>query len=194
MSKRVALVVGAVIIIVGLIVLLLSTGGVSDTASREDPADDVVLGEGSDRPQHLGLVDVREVTVRSEGGLVRFEARMERPLALRFPQESAVWRWEINEAGELTWIISVNLDVGANVSIIATQRDYSASTINKTFPGKVSVRGDVILVRLETTELEGWPVSFETVLKTTLDGSRTKATSALAEDRVPDGGYLQVGG
>ena len=194
MNKSVLIVAAVVIAIVGLFAWLLSSGRTTVTARRNDPKSDVIIGKGSNRPRNVQIADIRNVTVRNEDGIVTLEAVMGKPLALRLPQESGVWRWEIYEDGTMTWIVSATVDVGPNASIIATQKDFSATTINDSLPGDVKIAGNKITVTLESGELKGFPQRFETVLKTTLDANRSKASSAVAEDRAPDGGELSVGG
>jgi hypothetical protein len=188
-------VAGVVVICVALIAWLLSTGAEPEaTADTTDPSGDVKVATGPQPPRDLDTADVEEVDARSESGVLTLIATMGQQLVRPVPGQSATWRWEIYEEGEMTWIVSANVDFGPNASILSTKSDYSAATNDKSLPGKVSVAGDTILIRLRTAEIEGFPATFEVALKTSLDGIRTEARSALAADRAPDEGYLRVGG
>lgn len=193
MHRGIALVVAIVVTLVGLVVLLLSTGRPTASGEKEDAVGDVKIGKGPLPPRKVDTADIQEVDARSENGVVTLEAKMGASLVPPVPEQSTTWRWEIYEAGEMTWIVSANVDLGPHVSVIATQGDYSASTNDKSLPGRVSIAGDTILIRLRASEVESFPERFDTLLKTSLDGMRTETSSALATDRAPDSGYLQVG-
>ncbi|MEA2447229.1 MAG: hypothetical protein QOK47_866 [Actinomycetota bacterium] len=195
MHRRTLIVAAAVVIFVGLVALLLSTGDdIEATAKKTDPAGDVKVDKGPLAPRDVDTADIQKVDARIEGGVLTLLAQMGKQLARPVPDQTATWRWEIYEDEAMTWIVSANLDLGPSVSVIATQGDFEASTNDKSFPGKVSIAGDTILIRLRTSEVDGFPPAFETFLETSLDGMRTQPGSALARDRAPDEGYLQVGG
>jgi hypothetical protein len=93
----------------------------------------------------------------------------------------------------MTWLVSANVDLGPNVSVVATQAGYQASTVDETLPGEISLDGRTLTVRLTQTEIKGLPTDFDWLLKTSLDGDRTKPTSGLAQDTAPDSGFFRVG-
>ncbi|HYI45491.1 MAG TPA: hypothetical protein VE174_08565 [Actinomycetota bacterium] len=194
MHRRTLIVALLVVAAVGAVVLVLATGSPAPEGEKEDRAGDVKIGEGPLPPRITDPADIREIDVRADGEVLTLEARMGTSLVRPVPEQSTTWRWEIYEDGDMTWIVSANVDLGPHVSVIATEGDFQASTNDKSLPGRVSVAGDTILVRLRISEIEGFPSTFETVLKTSLDGMRAESKSALATDRAPDGDLLQVGG
>ena len=193
MQRRVLLVAAVVVLVVGAVVLLLATGRPTPDGEKEDLASDVKIGRGPLPPRNVDTADILEIDARSEDGIVTLEAKVGISLARPVPEQSATWRWEVYEDGEMTWIVSANVDLGPHVSVIETQGDYSAATNDRSLPGKVSTAGDTITIRLRASEIEGFPEVFDIVLKTSLDGIRTEAKSALATDRAPDKGFLRVG-
>ena len=116
--------------VVGLVALLLFTGGSGEQAKNQDGAGDVKVGKGPQAPEEIELADIERVNASLNDGTLRLEARMGAPLIRKSPQRSETWRWEVFEDGEMTWIVSAVIDIAPNVSVIATQRDYSASTVN----------------------------------------------------------------
>ena len=190
--RRSVLALGAVLAAVAVSVVLLITGG-ADTHSVQDPAGDVTFTEGEGAPRDDALADIVKASVRRVGDGLVFEVEMNDAVPNKLAKQAMGWRWEVYEGGQMTWLLSANVDLGPNVSVVATQTNYSASTVDDTLPGSISVDGSNITVELDASGIEGFPLEFDWLLKTMLDGNRSEATSALAEDRAPDAGYLKVG-
>lgn len=191
MSRSASIVLGAVALAVLVAIVLLATGGNSNL-SAADESGDVEVSKGGGAPSELGIVDIREALVRAEGDDLVFEVTMEDRIPGKLRKEALAWRWELYEGGQMTWLLSANVDLGTNVSVVATQAGYQASTVDESLPGEVEIAEETITVRLDRSEIRGMPARFDWLLKTTLDGDRTKATSAIAEDQAPDTGFLRV--
>ena len=178
-----ALVVGAGIALV--------TGGGKSAVQRgafEDPANDQTVGQGSAPPLQLELGDILFADVRHEGDEILFEARLGAPIPKRIKGGALDLRWDISEHGLDTWILSANLDVGPNASIVSQESDYGASSFLDTLPGRVELQGDRFLIWLDPSEIPGWPQAFGWRLQATLDGKPGDPSSALAKDLAPDTG------
>lgn len=183
-----AVVLIAIAVIVAGTIWLLASGGAEP--STEDPAGDVRVSRGDRAPGETDVADVLDAGARIEDGRAVFEARVADDVPGSLRSGAMSWKWEVLEDGVVTWIVSANVDVERTASLIATQFDHSSSTIAGTLPGRLEAEGDTVRVTLELEELERFPDAFDWTLRTTLDGDRNKATSAVAEDRVPDEGSL----
>src|SRR5687767_14504568 len=184
MSRKTLIAFGLAVIAVIAAVVLLVTGG--SEGSTDDALGDVELTDGGSQPRDLSVVDIRKATVTADGDELVFEATMQESIPEELPKQALGWRWELYEGGQMTWLVSANVDLGPNVSVIATQTGYQASTVDDTLPGEIAIDGPTLTVRLTRSEIEGLPAEFDWLLKTSLDGDRAKATSALAEDTAPD--------
>jgi hypothetical protein len=180
-------------IVVAAGVAFLLSGGGGSGASEKDPKGDVVVTKGPKRPQGITLADLTKGAVRFETGVAVFEATVDALIPEELEGEAITFRWEINESGQPTWIVSASVDVSRTASVIATQVDYRSSTIDESLPGELVVEGETVRVTLRTEELEGFPSSFDWTLHTELDGDRVTAPSSVAKDSIPDEGSLRVG-
>ncbi len=187
--KRLYAVLAVVLVALASIVVLLFTGEAEPVRTFEDPGGDVVVGAGEKAPTDLTLADVRSAEVREEDGAVVFEARLGGPIPDKLPDAAFGLRWEVYEGGDSTFLITANLDVGPNASIIAEQGTYGGSTIDESFPGSLEVVDDRIVIRLDGGEVAGFPAEFAWLLKTSMDGDQGNPQSARAEDRAPDEGF-----
>ncbi len=192
MERRTLILLGIVIIAVGVSVILLVTGGAAPEASADDAKGDVKVGRGGTRPKDTSIADIQTATVRHDGSDLIFSVVMVGDIPREFSKEALSWRWELYESDRLTWIVSANVDLGPNVSVVATQKNYSTSTVDDTLPGEIDLEGKTLTVRIRADDVDGFPAAFAWFVETSLDGSRLKATSALAKDRAPDGGFLQL--
>jgi hypothetical protein len=193
MNTRTVIAFSAILVVVAVIIVLLVTGGGGGVNADTDANGDVTVSEGPSAPSDTTVADISAVEVSSEKGDITFEAEMASDIPRRVKDGSLAWRWEVYENGQMTWLVTANVDLGPNASIVATQKDYSSSTIDDTLPGSIEVDGTTLRINVRTKKVEGFPQTFEWLLKTSLDGSRTKANSAVAEDVAPDSGYLQTG-
>lgn len=182
----------AVLVMVGAGIALLVTGGGSSAARATDDRGDVSVGEGKNEPKDTSLADLDSAEIRKDGSSILLEVDMVSEIPRRLPDQALAWRWEIYEAGQMTWIVSANVDLGPNASVLATQKDYSFSTVDDRLPGDIEVDGSRLTVTLRADEIDGFPSSFDWLVKTSLDGSRIQARSAIATDQVPDEGFLEV--
>jgi hypothetical protein len=176
----------------GVAWLLSSGGGASGTSG--DPKGDVIVSKGPKPPKGNGVVDLRHGEIVVEGGTATFEARVAAAVPEAVEEEAITYRWELIEDGQVTWIVSANVDVGRTASVLATQRDYRSSTIDDSLPGELVIQDETVFLTLETEALEGFPGSFDWTLQTELDGDRATSPSAVATDKIPDKGSLRVGG
>ena len=183
-----AIALGVIAVIVAGTIWLLASGGAEP--STEDPTGDVRVSKGGKAPDATEVADLLEGGARIENGRAIFEARVADDVPRSLRAGAMSWKWEVIEEGVVTWIVSANVDIERTASLVATQFDHSSSTIAGTLPGRLDAEGDTIRVTLELEELEDFPDAFSWTLGTTLDGDRTQASSAVAEDRVPDEGSL----
>ena len=190
--KLTAIAFTAVVLVVAISIVLLVTGGGPTDPRADDPTGDVVVGEGKNPPKDVSVVDIDLAEVSHKGSDIIFEAAMATEIPKKLPAQAMTWRWEVHESGQMTWIVSANVDLGPNVSIVATERNYASSTVDETLPGEITLEGTKLVVRLSAAEIEGFPQTFDWLLKTSLDGSRIDAKSAVAEDLAPDGGTIQL--
>lgn len=187
--KRLFVILTVVAVAVASIVVLLVTGEAEPVRTFEDPGGDARVEEGDKPPTDTTLADIRSVEVRSEDDLVVFEAKLGAAVPKRVPGGGFGLRWEIYEEGDSTFLITANLDVGPNASILGEQNGYGASTIDERLPGTLEISGDTIAIRVRTDEVPDFPDEFGWVLLTSLDGDQGDPQSALAEDRAPDSGF-----
>jgi hypothetical protein len=192
MSTRTLIVFGVVLAVVIAIIVLLVTGGGGLINSDNDDTGDVTLSDGPAAPEDTSVADISRVEVNSDNGELTFEVEMESDIPRRVKGGSLAWRWEIYEEGQMTWLVTANVDLGPTASLVATQRDYSSSTIDDTLPGNIKIEESTLRIQVRSNKLKGFPDTFDWLLKTSLDASRTKANSAIAEDQVPNSGYLQT--
>jgi hypothetical protein len=187
--QRLYVVLAVVFVAIASIVVLLFTGEAQPVWSFEDPTGDALVEEGDKPPTDLTLADVRSAEVHEEDGQIVFEAQLGGPIPNRLRDVSFGLRWEVYEAGDSTFLITANLDVGPNASIVAEQGTFGASTIDESFPGSLEVVDDRISIRVDADEVPDFPSEFAWLLKTSLDGDQGDPQSARAEDRAPDQGF-----
>ena len=190
-KKQLAIVFGIVAVVLIAVIALLATGGSDPVLDPTDPADDVEVGDGDDAPTETGLADIVSSTVTSEGGNVVFEAQMASEIPERATKDLAIdWKWDLFEDGNSTWVLSGNLDVGANATLVATGQNYTSSTIDETLPsGAIEIVGETVRISFDPSEVPAFPSQFTWQLSTSLDGARGDASSALATDQHPDEGF-----
>jgi hypothetical protein len=187
-TKRAALLLGVAVVLVAVAIVLLVSGGAEAPSTFDDASGDVSIGNGTNPPKNPDLADVVSADVRREGDALVFHARMDRAIPKRVENGSLTWRWDVYENGTGTWILSADLDLGANASLASTQTDYGSGTIDDTLPGDIEVEGDSLTITVRPAEVDGFPSDFTWTLGTSLDGDRGNPTSAQASDAVPDQG------
>ena len=189
--KRLYVVLAVVVAAVASVVVLLATGSPKPVRTFADPGGDAVVGEGEKPPTDTTLADIKAAEVREDDGELVFEATLGAPVPDKLPGGSFGLRWEIHEEGDSTFLITANLDLGPNASIVGERTKYGASTLEESFPGSLEVIDDRIAIRVEPGEIEDFPDEFAWLLKTTLDGDQGDPQSARAEDQAPDSGLGQ---
>ena len=194
MDRRpLAAAIAIVLAVVVVLVILLLSGGGSPESGGDDTGDDVVVDSGPRAPRQPDAADIQDASVTLEDGELTFTAVMGTEVAT--PEDGSFeWRWEIEEGGIQTWILTANVALEPTAHLIATQKDFSRSTIDDSLPGDVSIEGDVVTVTLEVDRIEDFPGTFQWNLQTTLDASREGAGSATARDRAPDEGTFEFRG
>ncbi|MGH2807876.1 MAG: hypothetical protein ACRDKT_11450 [Actinomycetota bacterium] len=180
-------IVGGLIVVV--VVLLASGGAGSD--GGDDPRNDVLVEEGPRPPRDTALADIRSATVTADGDQIVFSVVAGTDIPDEVPDGSIEWRWEVIEGANATWTLIATVDSESNASIVATTQDFSASTVDDSFPGEIDIDGSEVRVALDRSRLEGFPGSFEWTMRTTLDAVRTNTRSARASDRTPDEGSFR---
>lgn len=196
MSRRALAVVFAVVaaILAGIILLLATGGGGGGDSSRIESPGDVEVGDGPAAPEDTGLADILFSDVTAEGGEFVFEARLGGEVPERLEGAALDLRWDIFEAGEETWIVSANFDVGPNASVLSADTSFGVSTFDGGLVGSVERDTDRLIVRFDPSTIEDFPRTFEWRLTTLLDAAPGDPTSALARDRVPNEGLRRFPG
>ena len=191
MNRGRPLIVLAVIAVVALgVIWLLVSGGAEP--SSDDEVGDVRVSKGSNPPDETELADLSGATVTFEDGAFVFEATTGAEPPDSFENESLTWRWELQEQGNVTWIVTANVNIEATASLVATQFDYTTSTITGDLPGSIEIDGSTVRVTIRQEEVQDFPGAFSWSLTTSLDGDRGQTKSAVAKDRVPDQGLLDA--
>ena len=193
MSRSTLMAFGLVVVAIAAAIVLLLTGG-GASAGADDAQGDVRLSKGTGKPEKLALADIRSATAARDGSDLVLEVEMDDSLPGELQKEALSWRWEIYESGQMTWLVSATVDLEPNVSVLATQTDYQASSAGDSLPGDIELSGSTVIVRLHSDEIDGFPDSFDWLVKFSLDGDRIETSSAVASDRAPDDGYLRVDG
>ena len=181
----------AIVVIAGAVVLLLATGGPSTTSA--DAGGDVEVSEGGGAPKDTSVADLTKGGATVDDAEVVLEATVDGDIPESLDEGALTFRWEISEDDIVTWIVTASVDIERTASIVATQFEYSGSTIDDSLPGRLEVEGSTVRVTLDPNELKDFPETFTWSVSTTLDGDRGKATSATAVDNVPDEGSLDAG-
>lgn len=187
-----------VLVVIGVavaaMVVLLVTGG-SDTtevaAPTEEASGDVVLGAGEQPPTDTALADIVEagVTASGEDQFV-FTSSFGAPIPKKLQgKQTFSFRWDITSPDGAGYIVSGNLDVGPNVSIVDIKGRYGASSLDDTFPGEMTIEGDTWTITIDGSKIDGWPTDFTWKLKTSLDGLPGDPRSAVVEDSAPNEGF-----
>ena len=187
--KRLLVAFAVVAVALASVIALLVTGEAVPLRSFEDPAGDPAVEEGKKPPTDTTLADIRNAEVTDDGDEIVLETQLGTTVPKEVDEGSFGLRWEIYEGGDSTYLITANLDVGPNASIIGEQTGYGASTLDETLPGSLEVVGDRIAIRIDPDGIPEFPDEFEWVVTTTLDGDQGDPQSARAEDRAPDQGY-----
>lgn len=188
-TKQLAIVSAVVFVVLGVIIVLLVTGGVSPAERSRDATGDVEVGQGEDPAPDPTLADIRVTRVDLDGDQIVFEAEMDAEIPKALKDQTMEWRWEIRENGTYTWLVSANISVENPIgSVTHQQSNYGASTIDNTLPGSIDYDGNTIFVRLDHTQIPDFPDQFSWRLETTLDGNRADPASALTTDLAPESG------
>jgi len=174
-----------VIVLVGIVIVVLATGGGTPGSGGEATGDVEVEGEGPDDPE---LADIAAVDVVREGSAIVFVAEMGQSIPERIDDGSLEWRWDLTVDGRDAWIVSAHVSTDVTAAVTSQLTPYGSSTIDQTMPGSVSVEGAELRIQLRPAEIDGFPESFGWRLATELDGDRADARSPVARDRAPDAG------
>ncbi len=174
---------------VAAIVVLLVTGEAQPVRTFEDPSGDPIVGEGKNPPADTALADIRSAEVSEDGDEIVLEAKLGAVLPERLEDGAFGLRWEVHEDGESVFLITANLDVGPNATIVGEENDYGSNTLEESFPGSLAIDGDTVSIRIRPEDVPDFPESFAWLVQTSLDGDQGDARSARAEDRAPDQGF-----
>ncbi len=187
--RQLAIAFGAVVLVLAGIVVLLATGGAEPvTRFAEDPPEaGGKAARGTPDPADVADIDFAEV--RAEGDQIVFEARLGMKIPKRIKPGSLDLRWEVYEEGENTWLVTANLDVGPNASVVGLVNDFGGSTVLDSFPGDHEVNGDTWIIRIDPTELPDFPEEFSWRLETTYDRIAGAANTAVVKDQAPKEGF-----
>ena len=185
--------VPVLIVIAGVgaaIVFLLATGGAEPTT--DDPHGDVEVSDGGRPPQETGPADIVSASATVDEGRVVFAARMADDVPRSLEDGTLTWTWEVAESEQVTWKVVGSVDIEAHASLIATQFDYFAATVDGSLPGRIEIDGSEVRVIVESKGIARFPESFAWSVSSKLDGDRSKAISAVGEDRAPDDGLIDA--
>ncbi len=194
MKRSIAIAASAVIALVLIAITILAGGGDETARVVNDVTGDVRVERGPKAPGDLARADIGRALITSGEDGIELEVEMATSIPSKLATESLEWRWEIYEDDALTWIVVGNVNEGPSASLVATQSDYSASTLDGSFPGRITVNDRTVLIRLDADGIDGFPSAFEWFVTTSLDGDRLATGSAEAADRAPRRGRARLGG
>lgn len=192
--KQLALVGGAVAIAAVAIVFLLVTGGEDTAKAPVETTGDVEILPGENPPDPTVLADIEFAEVRREGSNIILEARLGEEIPKKLKGQSFDIRWDIEAPDPGKFIVSANLDVGANVALVgaAENNAFGSSTLDESFPGEFKVEGKTWTITIRADEVPDWPEEFTWKLTTSLDGDPGNPQSGRAEDHSPDAGFAPI--
>lgn len=187
--KQLLIVFVLVAIALGVIIVLLATGGTTPEAATDDAQGDVIVGEGESPPEDTELADIVDASITGDEGDLTLEVTMATEIPEKLAGQGMDWKWEVFEGGAPTWIISANLDVGANATVFSPATGATFTSIDDRLPGELTIEGSTLRIVLDTTEIDGFPSDFTWKLTTKLDGAKGEPGSATADDSAPDLGF-----
>lgn len=190
--KQLAAVFAAVAVAVVAVVVLLVTGGDDGPKLLPENAGDVTTLEGPKAPVDTALADIEFAEVRRDGDEVTFEARLGADIPKKLKGMTFDLRWDIEGPDFGQFILSGNLDVGPNVSLVGIKNNLGTSTLDDTLQGTSEIEGNVWTITLQAGEIHDFPDKFKWKLTTSLDGKPGDPTSGRAEDTAPDRGMGEV--
>lgn len=159
-----------------------------------DPIGDVRLVEGKQPrageslPIPTSVADISEAAVSSQGSTVLFEVTAAADIPGEFERSSLEFRFEISESARPTWIVTGSVNVSATAALVSQTSDYTATTIDDSFPGEVEISGRTLTIAVDPSQIDDFPEEFEWVLTSNLIAFRDVTGSTRAEDRLPDEG------
>ena len=192
MNPRGVIALGAVVLIAAAVIALLSSGG--PDANGSDANGDVRVEGTRKPPRDLAIADVVNASVSREGDELVFQAELDGSVPAELEDGLLSYRWNVEEGGRETWIVTADVTIETHASLVATQVDYSSTTLDKSLPGNVEIDGDALAVTIDTSKLDDFPATFDWSFETLLDGVRSDTASAEATDRVPDEGVIPFDG
>ncbi|HVF52410.1 MAG TPA: hypothetical protein VNC78_02260 [Actinomycetota bacterium] len=192
-KKQLAAVFGAVAVAVIAIVILLVTGGEDGVKLPPEDAGDVTMIEGPKAPTDTALADIEFAEVRRDGNTITFEARLGTDIPKKLKGSTFDLRWDITGTTDVgQFILSGNLDVGPNVSLVGVENNLGTSTLDDTLQGTSQIEGNVWIITLQADDVDDFPDDFQWKLTTSIDGNPGDPTSGRAEDTAPDNGTAEV--
>ena len=180
--KRLGIAIAIVAVVVLAVIFIVSSGG---SGAGADPTGDVTLERGPKAPKDQALADVVNAAVSRDGDRLVFEAELAMEPPRTLPNGSLELRWDISEDGEASWIVTASITVDLTAAVTAQATGYSATTINDTMPGEVSLDGKRVLVSIDPGRIDGFPDAFEWQLSSTLDADLGDPGSGVARDVSP---------
>ena len=195
MKRGSVVALGVVVGVVAVLIWVLVTGGGgsgSVSSSANDEERDVELTNGPTPPKDVSFVDIRSSSVSVAGENVVFEVKLAGEIPNKLGKGNATWRWDIEEEATVTWIVQASVNVEKTASILATQVDFSGSSIAGDLPGEFTIEGDTVRIVLERDRLDDFPTSFSWALRSEVDGDLAVTESSLGSDRLPDDGSLEA--
>lgn len=191
--SRLFMVIGvAAVVVVGAILLLTTGDSPTGTGDVFEETGDVIVHPGDSAPADTTLADIQDATVARTGNDIVFEVTLAAPIPKKVKGGSFSVRWDVKGSGGDEFIVSGNLDVGPNISVVGINNKFGSSSIDKTFPGDFAINGNTWRITLSPRDVPDWPDSFSWKVTTKLDGSRGDPQSAYAEDSAPSNGFGEL--
>lgn len=187
--KQLLIVFALVAVALGVIIVLLATGGTTPEAASEDAQGDVIVAEGENPPEDTQLADIVDASITGDGEQLTLEVTMATEIPEKLPGQGMDWKWELFEGGAPTWIISANLDLGANATVFSPATGATFTSIDDRLPGELEIDGSTLRITLDTSGMDGFPSQFTWKLSSKLDGAKGEPGSATADDSAPDLGF-----
>lgn len=189
------LAIAAVVVAITLaVVLLLVTGGGGGGGVDEEGDAHFVKGKqpraAAGASIAAAVADISEASVADDGSRVVFEVTAAAPIPDEFERSSLEFRFDISEGGRKSWILSATVNVATTAALVSNSGDYSATTIDGRFPGKVEISKETLTVKLDPSRVETFPDEFEWALSSNLIAFRDMTGSTRAEDRFPNEGSV----
>lgn len=190
-----ALVVGAALILLAgvLLFLLVTGGGDAPAETRGDLTylEGTALGRAPGKPQLAASIAdlISADVVAGEAGTLIFTAEVAAPVPETLKRAALEFRWQLEGEDGAMWTLTVSVDTDSRVALFS-DGGYGSGTVDDTLPGQLTMADRKVEVRLDVTQIDEFPSTFEWNLATTLRAFRGEPDSPRVADWFPDDGAV----